>query len=186
MARWPVPWRSGPPGDRGGKGAAAVVSSSGRSGFRGMRTALYAVLIVLACGAVCAIAVSLWSGTVGTSSQRRRRREEILRSFDGRPEVKVRVTGTGMSAEETALLGHRYGCAVTRWETSRGGPTSLVMHRTTGLAPAPGFGPPPPDVRRALAQAPNPRARSRQIGALVAMGIGTGAAAINRFRPGEV
>ncbi|MFF9477644.1 hypothetical protein [Streptomyces sp. NPDC014733] len=141
------------------------------------------IVALLAFGGAVAVAVSGWSDFVGTASQRRRRREEVLRSFDGRPEVRVRTTGTGMTAEETALLGHRHGYAVVRWETWRGAPPYLVMRRTTGPAPAPGFGPPPPVGP--LSKAPNPGARSRQVWALVMLGLAAGYAAISGFRSGR-
>ncbi|GAA3195320.1 MULTISPECIES: hypothetical protein [Streptomyces] len=147
-----------------------------------MSGVLVVVVVLLACGGAVAVAVSGWSDLVGTASRRRRRREEILRSFDGRPEVRVRTTGAGMTAEETALLGHRHGYAVVQWETGRGTPPRLVMRRATGPAPAPGFGPPPPE--RPLSKAPDPGARKRQIGTLVALGIGTGSAAVSEVRAG--
>ncbi|MEU3709065.1 hypothetical protein [Streptomyces catenulae] len=139
-------------------------------------------VVLLAFGASVAVAVSGWSDLVGTRSRQRSRREEILRSFDGRPEVKVRATGAGMTPEETALLGHRHGYVVIRWQTRRGAPPYLVMRRATGPAPAVGFGPPPPAGR--LTKAPNPEGRSRQRWALLMPGLGSGYAAFDSFRSG--
>ncbi|MEU7183880.1 MULTISPECIES: hypothetical protein [Streptomyces] len=156
--------------------------------------------VLLALGVACAVITVIaipfifYFDNVGTAAQRRRRCEEILRSFDGRPEVKVRVSGTGMSAEETALLGHRYGYAVQEWQTRRGQPRYLVLRRTGAPWSPPGYGPgmgnsPPvlgamPQIRQELSRAPDPRARRRQIGTLVAMGIGSGAAAFSNYRSG--
>lgn len=159
-----------------------------------MENILLALGVACAVIAVIAIPLIVYFDSVGTATQRRRRCEEILRSFDGRPEVKVRVSGTGMSAEETASLGHRYGYAVQERQTRRGQPRYLVLRRTGAPWPPPGYGPgagnaPPvpgtmPQIRRELSRAPDPRARRRQISTLVAMGIGSGAAAFSNYRSG--
>jgi hypothetical protein len=159
-----------------------------------MEKVLLALGVACALIAVIAIPFIFYFDNVGTAAQRRRRCEEILRSFDGRPEVKVRVSGTGMSAEETALLGHRYGYAVQEWQTRRGQPRYLVLRRTgtpwspLGHGPGAGNAPPVPgtmpQIRQELSRAPDPRARQRQIGTLVAMGIVAGAAAFSNYRSG--
>ncbi|MEU9121333.1 hypothetical protein AB0C96_16020 [Streptomyces sp. NPDC048506] len=146
-------------------------------------------------GAVFALFLG-YSDLVGTKAQRRRRYEEIVRSFDGRPEVKVRVSGTGLSAEQTAWLGHQYGYSVRQWKTDRHQPRYLVMHRTAPYPPAnTGYGPaawnaPPSDIsteqiRNELHRAPDPPARRNQIMALLIFGIGAVVAAVSNYRSGD-
>lgn len=147
---------------------------------------------------VCAIAVACigYSDVIGTKDQRSRRYEEIVRSFDGRPEVKVRVTGTGLSAEQTAWLGHQYGYAVWQWETDRGQPRYLVMRRIHPAPPHTGHGPgawqPPAahpvsteQIREELRRAPDPVARRNQFLALLVFGIGSVIAAVSNYRSGD-
>ncbi len=142
-----------------------------------------------------AIAVGIaYSDLVGTKAQRKRRYEEMLRSFDGRPEVKVRVTGTGLSAEQTAWIGHQYGYSVGHWETERHQPRYLVMRRTafapknTGPGPETWNSPPDPasmgQIRQALRKAPDPVARRNQIFGLLVFGIVAGAMAVSNYRSG--
>ncbi|MFI0149342.1 hypothetical protein [Streptomyces lydicus] len=144
-------------------------------------------------GAVIAI-VFAYSDIVGTKAQRRRRYEEILRSFDGRPEVKVRVTGTGLSAEQTAWIGHQYGYSVGHWETERHQPRYLVMRRMAD-SPPDAAGVPGAwntqatpvsieQVRQDLRKAPDPVARRNQLFGLLVLGIVAGATAVSNYRSG--
>ncbi|MFH8629961.1 hypothetical protein ACH4CC_08820 [Streptomyces lydicus] len=144
-------------------------------------------------GAVIAIFFA-YSDIIGTKAQRKRRYEEILRSFDGRPEVKVRVTGTGLSAEQTAWIGHQYGYSVGHWETERHQPRYLVMRRTafapknTGPGSETWNSPPDPasigQIRQELRKAPDPVARRNQIFGLLVFGIVAGATAVSNYRSG--
>ncbi|MGW8401197.1 hypothetical protein ACWGLP_31710 [Streptomyces lydicus] len=147
--------------------------------------------------AVAAPAVAIcmaYSDLVGTKAQRRRRYEEILRSFDGRPEVRVRVTGTGLSAEQTAWIGHQYGYSVGHWETERHQPRYLVMRRMAD-SPPDAAGVPGAwntqttpvsieQVRQELRKAPDPVARRNQIFGLLVLGIVAGATAVSNYRSG--
>lgn len=145
-------------------------------------------------GTVIAICVA-YSDIVGTKAQRRRRYEEILRSFDGRPEVKVRVTGTGLSAEQTAWLGHQYGYSVGRWETERHQPRYLVMRRMADSPPHTAGAPEAwntqaapvsiEQVRQDLRKAPDPRAKRNQIIALTVFAIGSVVGAVSNYRSGD-
>ncbi|WP_164492916.1 hypothetical protein [Streptomyces lydicus] len=147
--------------------------------------------------AVAAPAVAMgiaYSDLVGTKAQRARRYEGILRSFDGRPEVKVRVTGTGLSAEQTAWIGHQYGYSVGHWETERHQPRYLVMRRMAD-SPSDAAGVPGAwnsqatpvsidQVRQELRKAPDPVARRNQIFGLLVLGIVAGATAVSNYRSG--
>ncbi|MCB5909730.1 hypothetical protein [Streptomyces pinistramenti] len=165
-----------------------------------MASLLWLVLPVLALAGLAAVIFVGYSDAVGTKAQRRRRHEEVLRSFDGRPEARVRVSGTGLSPAQTAWLGHQYGYAVQNWETGRHKPRYLVMRRVTpgpagpvpvpeGWTGAPGPAAPVPvsdeQLRAELRRAPDPVARRNQLMALLLFGAGSVVAAVDNYRSGD-
>ncbi|MGW1378118.1 hypothetical protein ACWD6P_28125 [Streptomyces sp. NPDC002446] len=156
---------------------------------------VYALILLVTLVGVIAVVLLGFSDLVGTRDQHRRRQADIIRSFDGRPEVKVRVNGTGWSAEQTAWLGHQYGYSVWQWETNRGQPRYLVMRRTAPTPPNTGASPgnwnaaPQPasveQIQNELRQAPDPAARRTQIIGLLVFGIGSVIAAVSNYRSGD-
>ncbi|MGG2458475.1 hypothetical protein ACO0M4_01345 [Streptomyces sp. RGM 3693] len=81
----------------------------------------------------------LWHDHVGSSTTQHRRRQEMLKSFDGRPEVVVRLTGTGMSREETIWLARQHGYEIWKWETYNR--TGFHMRMRRVQPPSPPAGP---------------------------------------------
>ncbi|KUL36422.1 hypothetical protein ADL22_24310 [Streptomyces sp. NRRL F-4489] len=141
--------------------------------------------MVLALGTLIGVPFLVHSDYVGTAHQRRRRYEEMIRSFDGRPEVTVRVHGTGMTAEQTVLLARRYGYVPWEWESSRTNPRELRMRRCDVPHPPP-YGPAPASpvapedmsaISAELSRLPDPNRTRRASGVLLAIGIGVGIAA---------
>jgi len=72
----------------------------------------------------------LYHDHIGSPAARERRKAEIIQSFDGRPEVVVRTTGTGLSREETVLLAQQYGYEFWKWETYNRTGLYMRMRRT--------------------------------------------------------
>ncbi|MFI7097834.1 hypothetical protein ACIBK8_00510 [Streptomyces sp. NPDC050161] len=166
-----------------------------------MESLLWLLLPVVALAGVIGLIFVGYSDVIGTKAQRRRRHEEMVRSFDGRPEVKVRVSGTGLSPVQTAWLARQYGYGVQRWETDRHKPRYLVVRRIDQSPPpaGPGFGPPPPpfsgpvpspadhsadQLRAELRRAPDPVARRNQFMALLVLGAGAAVGAVSNYRSG--
>ncbi|WP_157878898.1 hypothetical protein [Streptomyces sp. CT34] len=77
---------------------------------------------------------------VGSPATRQRRKAEILQSFDGRPEVVVRATGTGMSSEETIWLARQHGYEFWQWETYNRTGLHMRMRRIQLPSAPPGSG----------------------------------------------
>ncbi|MFD7297906.1 hypothetical protein ACFV9W_31870 [Streptomyces sp. NPDC059897] len=101
------------------------------------------LLAVVAIGVAGLIALPFFFHHVhiGSTAARERRRQEILRTLDGRPEVKVLASGTGWSMDQTLWMAHQYGYELARVEGFRAQPRYLVLRSTR--APFPPFPPPP-------------------------------------------
>src|SRR5881392_2034525 len=88
-----------------------------------------------------ALPIFFYQVHVGSTGARQRRQQEILRSLDGRPEVKVLASGTGWSMEQTVWVAQQHGYELSHVEGVRAQPRYLVLRSTQAFAP---FPPPPP------------------------------------------
>ncbi|MDQ8708364.1 hypothetical protein RCO28_38795 [Streptomyces sp. LHD-70] len=93
-----------------------------------------------------AIAALVWSITElgGSKRTQERRRAELVQSLDGRPEVRIRVYGTGMTPAQTVWLAEQYGYRVFEWPQSRGIDVYVTMRRVAPPAVGPFPTPPRP------------------------------------------
>ncbi|WP_425827073.1 hypothetical protein [Streptomyces fractus] len=91
--------------------------------------------------ALVALPIFFYQVHVGSSGARQGRQQEILRSLDGRPEVKVLATGTGWSMEQTVWVAQQHGYQLSHMEGVRAQPRYLVLRSTQAFTP---FPPPPP------------------------------------------
>lgn len=64
-----------------------------------------------------------------TRAEHQQRYNDVLRAFDGSNEVRVRVSGTGLSVEQIVWLARCHGYDIWEWDVSRGGPSYLIMRR---------------------------------------------------------
>ncbi|MEU4849781.1 hypothetical protein [Streptomyces gilvosporeus] len=94
--------------------------------------------LVLLLALIAAIPIYLWHDHIGSSATQHRRRAELLKSFDGRPEVVVRLTGTGMSREETIWLARQHGYEIWKWETYNRTGLHMRMRRVQQPHPSTG------------------------------------------------
>ncbi|MGW8551592.1 hypothetical protein [Streptomyces tubercidicus] len=78
---------------------------------------------------IVAVPVFLYDTFIGTRTQRQRRHQAVLHAFDGSEEVRVRVTGTGLSVENVVWLARCHGYDIWEWETSPAGTAYLRMRR---------------------------------------------------------
>ncbi|MFF0018130.1 hypothetical protein [Streptomyces sp. NPDC005374] len=111
-----------------------------------MKTAVLLALMGLGLIVLIALPFLFYNLHVGSPATRERRRQEILKSFDGRPEVRVPATGAGLSVEQTVWLARRHGYDLSHTEGYRMQNRYLVLRLTgpftpslpTGSLPGPG------------------------------------------------
>ncbi|MET8469116.1 hypothetical protein ABZY90_00025 [Streptomyces sp. NPDC006422] len=154
-------------------------------------------IVVFAVLALVALPFFFFHVHVGSAEARGRRQQEILRSLDGRPEVKVLASGTGWSVEQTVWVARQHGYELTRVEGYRARPRCLVLGSTQAFTPFPsappqGAYPPPPGApelrlaSREIRKAGNPGAVDSLAALLGLLGVGAAVKAAVAAQGGEL
>ncbi|WP_306323320.1 MULTISPECIES: hypothetical protein [unclassified Streptomyces] len=167
-----------------------------------LSTILILAALALGVGTLVALPFFFHHTHIGSAATREKRRQEVLRSLDGRPEVRVLASGTGWSMEQTLWTARQYGYELVRVDGFRAQPRYLVLRSTRTYAPPPstplpssappgGFLPPSPGSPELHAPAQELRTAGNP-GALLALtlvlglpGVGAVVKAVAAARHGE-
>ncbi|MDO0911340.1 hypothetical protein QQM39_10895 [Streptomyces sp. DT2A-34] len=136
--------------------------------------------------------ISNFRDHVGTRQLHLQRQDNVMTAFDGRDEVRVRWSGTGMTIEQIVWYGRQYGYDLYCLSGTGSAARKLVMRRLPygpPPHPMPGYGQPhaaelaaiAKDVRRTV----NPEAIVALAGMLVVMAGVCGFAARDRYQAGD-
>lgn len=136
--------------------------------------------------------VDFWREHVATRALRKQRQYDVMHAFDGRPEVVVRYSGSGMSIEEIVWYGRQRGydlyCFLGTGQSAR----KLVMRRLPLPWPPPAtlqqVLPRPQDlaaIRSDIYRTVNPVGLWVLVASLIAGAVGTGFTTIGTYRAQE-
>lgn len=113
---------------------------------------------------------------VGTRALHQQRQRDVMTTFDGRDEVRVRWSGTGMTVEQIVWHGRQFGYDLYCLSGTGSAARTLVMRRLPYGPPSrvgPGYGQPHPaelaDIARDVRRTVNPEALVAITGMLVVM-----------------
>ncbi|MDQ8708366.1 hypothetical protein RCO28_38805 [Streptomyces sp. LHD-70] len=129
---------------------------------------------------------------VGTRALRKQRQYDMMHAFDGRPEVVVRYSGSGMSIEEIVWYGRQRGYDLYCLQGTGQSARHLVMRRLPQPWPPPPAlqqVPPRPEdlaaIRADVYRTINPEGMWVLVGALIAGAAGVGSSTIDTYRAQE-
>ncbi|MFM9371532.1 hypothetical protein [Streptomyces sp. Da 82-17] len=164
-----------------------------------MESAEYLLMPLLLIGAMAVVlALIVWAFVdfrrehVGTRALRKQRQYDVLQAFDGRPEVVVRFSGSGMSIEEIVWYARQRGydlyCGLGTGQSAR----RLVLRRLPQPWPPPAalqqIPPRPQDlaaIRADVYRTVNPEGLWVLVGGLIAGATGTAFTTIDSYRAQE-
>ncbi|MDI3424243.1 hypothetical protein [Streptomyces luteolus] len=126
---------------------------------------------------------------VGTRALRKQRQYDVMHAFDGRPEVVVRCSGSGMSIEEIVWYGRQRGYDLYCFQGTGQSARKLVMRRLPLPWPPPALlqqVPPRPQdlaaIRADVYRTINPEGLWVLVAGLIAGAAGVGFSTIDTYR----